>query len=286
MLSRPVDASNTGDHSVKAMARKALKPLSAAVDVVRAPGRGVTILIYHRVGAGSGGEVDLDEHVFADQMAELAASGRATSLDAAVALLQSGDVPAIDPVVVTFDDGTPDVIDVALPILEHHGVPMTLYLATDFVDTGRPFWSDDDPALSWGAVAEAVTTGIVTIGSHTHTHALLDRLDPMGIADELDRSIDLIGDRLGVSADHFAYPKALPPSPEARKAVAERFASAALAGTRPNLYGATDIQSLWRSPIQRSDELRWFRRKLDGGMGFEDRVRGVINARRYASATS
>jgi hypothetical protein len=31
--------------------------------------------------------------------------------------------------------------------------------------------------------------------------------------------------------------------------------------------------------------MRWFRHKLDGGMGLEDRVRELINRRRYAGAT-
>jgi peptidoglycan/xylan/chitin deacetylase (PgdA/CDA1 family) len=286
MVAAIAASSNAGVRVLSSIARKVLKPVSAAADMVRKPGRGVTVLIYHRVGAGSGGEVDLDAHVFDEQMALLAQSGRAVTLDDAVALLGSGEIPERDPVVVTFDDGTPDVVDTAVPILVRHEIPMTLYLATDFVENGRPFWRETDPTLTWAAVAEAMSTNLVTVGSHTHTHALLDRLNPVDIADELDRSVDLIGERLGVQARHFAYPKALPPSAPARDAVAERFVSAALAGTRPNPYGSTNVMALSRSPIQRSDELRWFRRKLDGGMGFEDRVRDVINSRRYANATS
>lgn len=269
----------------KQLARSALKPVSAAADLVAKPSRGVTILIYHRVGAASGSEVDLDAAVFDAQMAELAASGRATTLDDAVTMLSAGTTPAVDPVVVTFDDGTPDVVDVALPILERHRIPMTLYLATGFVDADRGFWQPHDTPISWAGLRDAVATGLVDIGSHTHTHALLDRVDDTTIADELDRSIDLIGTELGVTARHFAYPKALPPSPAADTAVRARFASAAIAGTRPNPYGTTDVHLLTRSPIQRSDAMRWFRRKAAGGMGLEDRLRDLLNKRRYADAT-
>lgn len=269
----------------KKLVRSALKPISAAADLIDKPDRGVTVLIYHRVGAATGGEVDLDVAEFDDQMAELASSGRLMTLDDAVDVLAAGDTPDIDPVVVTFDDGTPDVIDVALPVLERHRVPMTLYLATGFVDGDRGFWQPDDTPISWQGLREAVDTGLVDIGSHTHTHALLDRVDAQTITDELDRSIDLIGSQLGVTARHFAYPKALPPSPEADAAVRQRFVSAAIAGTRPNPFGSTDVHLLTRSPIQRSDGMRWFRRKAAGGMGFEDRLRDVINKRRYADAT-
>ena len=67
---------------------------------------------------------------------------------------------------------------------------------------------------------------------------------------------------------------------------ATNFDSAAIAGTRPNVYGSTDVHLLTRSPVQRSDGMRWFRRKAAGGMGLEDRVRDIVNKRRYADATS
>ncbi|MGI9621488.1 MAG: polysaccharide deacetylase family protein [Acidimicrobiales bacterium] len=270
---------------LKQLARSALKPVSAGVDYLKRPPAGATVLIYHRVGAGSGNEVDLDASVFADQMAELAESGRVTSLDDALAAVSGPEEQTVDPVVVTFDDGTPDVVENALPILEQHQIPMTLYLATGFVDADHGFWQPSDPVLSWSALSAAVSTGLVYVGSHTHTHALLDRLEGPAVADELDKSIDAIGTHLGTAPRHFAYPKALPPSPAADVLVRERFGSAAIAGTRPNPYGSTDPYLLARSPIQRSDGMTWFRRKAAGGMGFEDRLRDLVNKRRYADAS-
>jgi len=264
--------------------RSGLKHAAGAVDAVRPRAAGVTVLIYHRVGAGSAGEVDLDTAAFDEQMAELADGGRVIDLDDAMTRFDRA-LPDNNAVVVTFDDGTPDVVENALPILEKYQLPMTLYLATSFVEEERGFWHPDDRPVSWSALRDALSTGLVTIGSHTHTHALLDRLPEAGIDDELDRSIDLIGDRLDVEAKHFAYPKALPPSPAADAAVRKRFASAAIAGTRTNPYGSTDVHLLNRSPIQRSDGMRWFRRKAAGGMWAEDAMRRAINRVRYVGAT-
>ena len=58
------------------MALRTLKTLAAAGDRVRPPTPGVVVLIYHRVGGGSGTEVDLSPEAFDDQMAWLAATGR------------------------------------------------------------------------------------------------------------------------------------------------------------------------------------------------------------------
>src|SRR4051794_5969414 len=112
----------------------AMKRAAVTADRLHPPARGAVVLIYHRVGRRSNLEVDLPEHLFAEQMAARAARGGAATLDAALRALD-GPMPADrrdDPVVVTFDDGTADFTDLVLPILVEHKVPAVLYVATDF----------------------------------------------------------------------------------------------------------------------------------------------------------
>jgi len=266
-------------------ARTTLKVTSAVVDTVRPPAPGLVVLIYHRVGRRTPVQVDLPLSLFTEQMAFLAAETTVVTLTDGLARLADASAPRAPMVAVTFDDGTADFAEVALPVLVEHGVPVTLYVATHFVEHEIGF-PDDGAPITWPALRDAVSTGLVGVGSHTHAHVLLDRL-PVGEVDgELDRSIDLIGDRLGVRARHFAYPKAVMGSPVAEAAVRARFDSAAVAGTRGNRYGATDPYRLARSPIQVSDGTRWFRRKVAGGLGLEDTLRRALNHRRYADSTT
>jgi peptidoglycan/xylan/chitin deacetylase (PgdA/CDA1 family) len=272
----------------RALALRTLKTVAAAGDRVRTPPAGVVVLIYHRVGGASGTEVDLTPQAFDEQMAWLAASGRAIALDAAVDRLTGangadGNGHGEDPVVVTFDDGTADLAEHATPILERHGVPATVYLATRFVDEGVDF-PDDGTPLSWAAVRDMAATGLVTFGSHTHGHLLLDRLAPAEAADELDRSRALIEDNVGAPAHHFAYPKAVAASPEVEPLVRERYRSAALGGNRPNPPG-TDVHRLSRTAVQVSDGSGFFVRKANGGMALEDTFRRAVNRVRYRAAT-
>jgi peptidoglycan/xylan/chitin deacetylase (PgdA/CDA1 family) len=254
---------------------------------------GVVILIYHRVGGGSALEIDLDPGLFDQQMAAVAASNRVLSLGAALERLEwpadrvGNEASAI---VITFDDGTADFVDVALPILERHGVCATLYAATSFIEDGEDFPDHGKPA-SWAGLRDACATGLVDVGSHTHHHRLLDRISPAEAAEELDRSGGLIADRLGRPALDFAYPKAVPATPEIAQLVRDRFRSAALAGTRVNPYRTSrsrgaDPQRLARSPIQVSDGMEFFERKLAGGMALEDSLRRTLNRARYARAST
>jgi peptidoglycan/xylan/chitin deacetylase (PgdA/CDA1 family) len=267
-----------------------VKIAAAGADRLRPRVRGVVVLIYHRVGGGTRSEIDLDASVFEEQMDELARSGRVRTLGAALDEL-ARPAPADDGhddaplVAVTFDDGTADFVDVVVPVLARHRVPATLYLATAFVEDRLPF-PGDVPAVTWLGLADACATGLVDVGSHTHRHRLLDRLPAAEVDDELDRSVGLIGERLGCAPADFAYPKSVLGSTAAEAAIRGRFRSAALGGSRPNRFGATDPYRLARSPVQASDGMRWFRQKVAGGMALEGTLRAVLDRRRYASTTS
>lgn len=264
----------------------AVKAAAAGIDVLRPPARGLVVLIYHRVGGRAPISVDLPVTMFDAQMAWLSATLPVVTLDEGLAWLSAPDrEPAGEVrVAVTFDDGTADFVDEALPVLVRHRVPVTLYVATDFVERQIRFPHDGVP-ITWRALRDACSTGLVQVGSHTHRHALLDRLPPDRIPGELDRSIELVADRLGAAPRHFAYPKAVPGSAAADAAVRARFVSAALAGGRANRPGA-DPHRLSRTPVQVGDGDTWFPRKARGGLAFEETLRRVVRRARYSGATT
>lgn len=257
-------------------ARRALQRAARLYDRLRPPPDGVVVLIYHRVGAGTNSAVDLPVDVFQQQMALLAATRSVLALDEAVTRLADGPTPS--GVVLTFDDGTPDFYEVAVPVLERLGLPATLYAATGPIDRGAPMpWGV--PAASWDDLRKAVATGLVTIGSHTRDHLLLDRLDRDAVAEQLEASIASITEQIGVAPRHFAYPKAVAGNSVAEIEIRSRFASAALAGNRVNEAGC-DLHRLARTPVHRADSPDTFARKIAGGMRLEGTVREVVTQAR------
>jgi len=53
-------------------------------------------------------------------------------------------------VAVTFDDGYADNLHQALPILERHGIPATIFIATGYIGGKREFWWDEVERLLLG----------------------------------------------------------------------------------------------------------------------------------------
>ena len=222
----------------------------------------LTILLYHRVGLGDR-EIDLDMRAFREQLEILASAGGVTSLDQALA--DGGERGGI---VLSFDDGFRDFFDHVLPPLVDRRIPALLYLATGFVANGVTSAVPRDEALTWEQLREAISTGLISVGSHTHNHVDLSKASADEARDEMVRSKELIEDRLGVPCRHFAYPWAVA-SPVADRVARELFESAALDAWRTNRGSSVDPHRLGRMPILRSDSPFFFRAKVRGRLDAE-----------------
>jgi peptidoglycan/xylan/chitin deacetylase (PgdA/CDA1 family) len=240
--------------AVGVFARRALKVAAMPASLMTRRRAGdLIVLLYHRVGKG-GGEIELPSEAFEDHLAYLGERELVVGLDEALRAGTPGGV------VVTFDDGYADFAEAVVPLLVKHSVPATLYLATGLIGNGgvngfRP--------LSWSQLAEAVSTGLVTVGAHTHTHADLSSAGERVCEEEMGRSKELIEDRLTRPCRHFAYPWAVS-SPIADGVARRLFDSAAVGAWRTNRSGRLDPYRLGRTPVLRSDGRMFFRAKVKG----------------------
>jgi peptidoglycan/xylan/chitin deacetylase (PgdA/CDA1 family) len=102
----------------------------------------LSILIFHRVmrepdpllpGEPSAAQFDA-------LMRHVRSTYRPMPLSEAVEALQRGTLPAAA-LAVTFDDGYADNLTLAAPILQRHGIPATVFIATGYLDHGC-MWND------------------------------------------------------------------------------------------------------------------------------------------------
>ncbi len=127
----------------------------------------LTVLIFHRVHA----TVDPifprepDAHFFDQQISWIKRWFQVLPLAEAVEGLRAGTLPA-RPAVITFDDGYADNHDVALPILQAHGVSASFFIATGFLDGGR-MWNDTLIEALRRCPAPQLDLNVLDLGTHT-----------------------------------------------------------------------------------------------------------------------
>ena len=105
------------------------------------------------------------------------------------------------PVVITFDDGYASVFTAAYPVLRSLDIPFCVFQVTSLVgQEGRR------PMLTWNQLEAMHSSGLMTIGAHTHTHRPLIDTNSETTRWELDQSADELRRRLGVGVRYFAFP--------------------------------------------------------------------------------
>lgn len=133
----------------------------------------LSIVIYHRVlpeadhFLGDGSNINS----FNRQLCYLTRNFNVLSLSEAVEHLRAATLPA-RAVCITFDDGYADNADIALPILEKHGVAATFFVATGFLNGGR-MWNDT--VIESFRRAQGNTIDLREIGLECYTVATLEQ---------------------------------------------------------------------------------------------------------------
>jgi peptidoglycan/xylan/chitin deacetylase (PgdA/CDA1 family) len=231
----------------------------------------VLVLMYHQVDAPLCEEerrfctAPAD---FAAQMHWLADAGyRAVGLDAVVDHVAGNASLPQNCVHVTFDDGFVGVLEHALPVLQRHAMPATLFalprragLTNDWMHSrGSPRRA----LLSPSQLRVLVDEGL-TIGSHTSTHARLTEIDADTARNEIAASKSELESMLGREVRHFAYPYGL--YDDAVRAMVPQAGYASACSTRSGFNRQGEDRFLLRRiDVAGTDRLWQFRQKLRHG---------------------
>jgi peptidoglycan/xylan/chitin deacetylase (PgdA/CDA1 family) len=171
------------------------------------------ILCYHAVSNRWDAPLAVTVAAFAEQIAALAARGYRGATFTEIAR-RGGDARTV---AVTFDDGYKSVKDLALPILEEHGFPATVFVPTELVRGGGPLlwpgidhWAEDEnrdelEAMTATELRELTANGW-EIGSHTLTHPKLPELNDDDLRRELVDSKEQCSELTGVPCTSIAFP--------------------------------------------------------------------------------
>lgn len=124
------------------------------------------------------------------------------SLDQLVTHLQTGLPLPEKPILLTFDDGYEGHYKYVYPLLKKYNYPAVFSVYTAKV--GRP---DNRPGMTWAQLKEMAADPLVTIASHSVSHAIMPPLPDEQLQTELADSKRILEQQLGISIRYFTYPE-------------------------------------------------------------------------------
>ena len=152
-------------------------------------------------------------------------------------------------IALTFDDGYRDNLTVALPLLEKYDLPMTLFMAADFIGKEDYLTADDLKYLA--------AHPLITIGSHTFSHQHLTELSNAEAKFELLESKKILEEITGKTIDLLAYPYG-----DCNTAIELLSEECGYAAAWSVWNGNNTPFSRWRVPLGRNDNLPRFIAKV------------------------
>ncbi|MGV3533266.1 MAG: polysaccharide deacetylase family protein [Chthoniobacteraceae bacterium] len=184
------------DPAAPATAKKAAVDLSGEV----------VVLCYHRVEGKAGGALSIEPALFEEHMKTIKDEGLSViSMKDFLAWRRGEQSIPKKSVLITIDDGYQSAYDVAWPVLKKYNYPFTMFVYLDYIAKGGK-------SMTWDQLAEMRDAG-VEIGSHTISHQDLRRKPSKAkgtyeewLKEELEKSRQVIEERLGVRCATIAYP--------------------------------------------------------------------------------
>ena len=212
---------------------------------------GRRVLMYHAIGSpvpeDVQGRYNLSPHSFERQIASLADSG------ALVVPVHEGR----EGVAITFDDGYRDNLTHALPVLERHSFPFTIFVASGFARSGNPLY------LSAAEIKALASHPLVSIGAHGDSHRRLTQLSDAALAAELTGAKSWLENITGKTVTSLSYPHGAVDARVRAAVVVAGFALACTSEFGTNEPGR-DALALRRIDIWSTDGEEKFHAKLAG----------------------
>ncbi len=179
-------------------------------------------------------------------------------------------------VCLTFDDGYADNWIYAYPMLKKYGMKAVIFAVTERLGDGDPRpcaqeggelfdtrTAERNPGgfLRWSEAKAMVESGLIEIGSHTHTHRGFIRENPYeDLAGELEKSRGLIEERSGAWTGQLAWPWG-DYEPEWLNLLPDRgYLLAHTTRPGPNVPGGDPLR-VRRFKVQK-DDLKWLKSRL------------------------
>lgn len=157
-------------------------------------------------------------------------------------------------VALTFDDGTQDFYDTALPLLKKYNIRATLY--------ANPGFDGTNERMTHTMIREISESGLVEIAAHTMLHINLTKVEAEEVHEEVFASKAVLEYITGIPVLSFAYPFGEYTDAAIETIMSAGFQSAVIANEQPS-KSREKLYVLPRRTIGETDTAATFIRKLE-----------------------
>lgn len=223
----------------------------------------IRILMYHNI-AEDGDPHSIPPALFETQMRWLAGHHVVVPLEQISQYYHQGSPLPDQVVALTFDDGFLSHYTTVYPVLKRYRLPATFFITPGWLSSPD---AANDTFMGWEQL-HALDPAWITIGSHTSSHRALARLSEPQRQAELSHSKAWLEAQLGRPVLFFAYPFGGPHDVSAAamaeaQACGYHLAVTAQAGVN---HPRTNPYALWRTEVERTDDLFIFSHLLQGAL--------------------
>jgi len=207
----------------------------------------VPVLMYHRIDhAAQKSKLSVAPKSFQKQLFWLKRwKTEVIPLQELVDALKTGEALHPKTRVVTFDDGYENFFTEAYPALKKYNVPATVFVVLA--------WVGKEGFMTWDQLQVLAKDPLVTLGSHTLSHAWLPSLDDEALRQELEGSRRLLQEGLGQPIRLLCYPAGAFDARVRSAAVAAGYEGAVATNPGPH-YPDDDPYAVKRVRISRTSD--------------------------------
>jgi peptidoglycan/xylan/chitin deacetylase (PgdA/CDA1 family) len=151
--------------------------------------KGYIILMYHSTPVSASWVYDVGKNHFKEQIEYISNNYDVLSISSIVERMRRGEKLNNTVFGITFDDGYENNYKVAYPLLVKYDIPATIFPCTLYITEDGSYKSTiGEQMLSWPEIEEMQESGLITVGSHSHTHPNLTSISKEEVINEIETS--------------------------------------------------------------------------------------------------
>jgi peptidoglycan/xylan/chitin deacetylase (PgdA/CDA1 family) len=231
---------------------------------------GVRVLMYHKVVTNNSDFLSVTTAQFEAQLAYLKSKNYQfiTAQNLLDFYIDNKPLPT-KPLLITFDDGYLNNLELAYPILKKHSANATIFIPTSFVGKTNAWDNGSDRIMS---IEELKSLGpsVFELALHSHKHQNYAGLSVAEIAEDVAQNVAFFKENKLNYTPVFAYPYGGRPENETKNRMTTVFKmmgvkAAFRIGNRVNSFKINDLYELNRIDVRGTDGFWLFKWKVNVG---------------------